>query len=157
MKTNAMNLLDELNQPYSPEFKAALGVVVESIGKQANDKLAMIQALSKYLASIKADYRKWNKTEGQNDYDRLHSIQGQMTKEFEEGLTVEEGKVYLKVITRSGSSRSVHSFIVKEDGPKFKRGDILKAASWNAPAKNQARGNIFGTYRILWTGAEYLR
>jgi hypothetical protein len=110
----------------------------------------MNEALSKYLEAIKEDYRKWN---GSNPTP----IQSEMTKEFEAGLVVEEGSVYLKVISNKGSSRSVHSFIVKEDGPKFKRGDILKAASWNAPAKNQARGNIFGAYRIRWTGAEYLR
>lgn len=117
----------------------------------------MNEALSKYLEAIKADYRRWNNFDKMNDQERMESIKGQMTKEFEEGLTVQEGSAYLKVVTKNGSSRSVHSFIVKEDGPKFKRGDILKAASWNAPAKNQARGNIFGQYRILWTGAEYLR
>ena len=117
----------------------------------------MNEALSKYLEAIKADYRKWNQYDTMNDFDRVNSVKGQMTKEFEDGLSVEEGSAYLKVITRSGSSRSVHSFIVKEDGPKFKRGDILKSAGYNTPAKNQARGNIFGTYRVLWTGAEYLR
>ena len=117
----------------------------------------MKEALSKYLDAIRADYHKWSPID-RNNMDAIQlEVAMKMTKEFDEGLTVEEGKVYLKVITRSGSSRSVHSFIVKQDGPKFKRGDILKSASWNAPAKNQARGNIFGAYRVLWTGAEYLR
>ena len=37
-----------------------------------------------------------------------------------------------------------------------KRGDILKAASWNAPATNKARGNIFEEYTVQWTGPLYL-
>jgi hypothetical protein len=42
-----------------------------------------------------------------------------------------------------------------DDDGKFKRGDILKAASWKAPAKNFSRGNVLtGTLnRITWTGA----
>jgi hypothetical protein len=42
---------------------------------------------------------------------------------------------------------------VKEDMPKFKKGTILKAASWAAPAKNYGRGNILdGNYDVRWTG-----
>jgi hypothetical protein len=52
----------------------------------------------------------------------------------------------------------VWGFIVKEDGGKFRKGDILKAAGWNAPATNSARGNIIdGGYSIQWTGPMYLR
>ena len=53
---------------------------------------------------------------------------------------------------------SASSFIVAVDDVKrFKKGDILMAASWNAPARNRARGNVIdGGYGINWTGAEYL-
>jgi hypothetical protein len=74
-----------------------------------------------------------------------------MIVEFNAKLRVDEGNKYIKIV----SNGSVHSFIVKEDGPKFKRGDILKAAGWAAPAKNFARGNLLiGDFKnISWTGA----
>ena len=72
-----------------------------------------------------------------------------MQKEFADGIEIREGKKYYKVI----GHRSVHSFIVKQDDVKFRKGDILKAASWAAPATNFARGNILEDFEIRWTGA----
>jgi len=51
----------------------------------------------------------------------------------------------------------VHSFIVKKAFKHFKVGDVLKAASWAAPALNQPRGNVLdGNYHMQWTGPLYL-
>ena len=48
--------------------------------------------------------------------------------------------------------------IVKEDFKHFKKGDILKAAGYNAPALNSPRGNVLnGNYPIQWTGPLYLK
>ena len=56
-----------------------------------------------------------------------------------------------------GSSNKSES-IVKEDFKHFKKGDILKAAGYNAPALNAARGNVLtGNYLIQWTGPLYLK
>ena len=110
----------------------------------------MNNEINSYLNYIFEDYKTWSRPG--DAYDEVsRSVRERMTKEFANKLTFKEGSKYIKVI--SGSS--VHSFIVKEDGKKFKKGDILKAASWNAPATNFARGNIltfnYGTVR--WPGA----
>ena len=72
---------------------------------------------------------------------------------WKSGITTSEGKKYIKLVRKNGG---VWGFIVKEDGPKFKKGDILKAAGYNAPATNAARGNIFEEYSVAWTGPHYL-
>lgn len=56
-------------------------------------------------------------------------------------LTTKDGRRYVKVIRDS----SVHCFIDKTNG------DVLKPASWRAPAKH-ARGNIFDSE----DGAKYM-
>ena len=111
----------------------------------------MQKQIQELLEAIKQDYIGWGGS-SKND-----SVKQQMAKEFCESLSYKEGKKYIKVIKEMGHSRSVWGFIVKEDGPKFRKGDILKAASWQAPALNSPRGNILdGGYTIRWTGPLYL-
>lgn len=75
-------------------------------------------------------------------------------QEFADNFTFKKGKKYIKVI----SQRAAWGFIVTEDDGKFRKGDILMAASWSAPAKNSPRGNIIdGGYRVHWTSPLYLR
>ena len=105
----------------------------------------MLAQLDQLLVDIKADYTRWGKN--------LTSYRQEMIDEFSARVRVTEGKKYYKVI----QGTSVWGFIVKEDGGKFRKGDILKAAGWNAPAMNSARGNIIdGGYTIQWTGPLYL-
>ena len=80
-----------------------------------------------------------------------------------------EGKVYSwsPLVAKKGSKfmkiqngGSVWGFVSMYDGEfqgiPIKKGDLMKPASWRAPAKH-SRGNIFdGTARYKWTGPEYL-
>jgi hypothetical protein len=52
-------------------------------------------------------------------------------------LTVEMGKRYVKVVKQDSVSKCVFAFLDSTNG------DILKPATWKAPAKH-ARGNLFG-------------
>jgi len=98
--------------------------------------------MDNYLEIIKKDYVSF--------LTPISEYRQEMIDIFNANIRYEVGSKYIKVITEN----SVHSFIVRNKTDKFKPGDILKAASWKAPAKNFARGNIFDkTFdRIRWTG-----
>jgi hypothetical protein len=85
-------------------------------------------------------------------------IDDHMTKNFpmlpREVLTVEPGRRYVRIVKSHGESgRYVYCFVDKTNG------DILKAATWKAPAKH-ARGNIYTTKDISQAvnhyGAHYM-
>ena len=69
-------------------------------------------------------------------------------------ISAEYGRRYARIVT-TNSQRSVHTFI------DLTNGNILKAGTWNAPAKNGVRGNIFsddlGRSVINEHGANYLK
>ena len=66
---------------------------------------------------------------------------------------IKRGRKYIKVI----QDHSAFAFIMVADDGKFKKCDILKAASYHRPALNEARGNVLdGNYYIAWTGPLYL-
>ena len=99
----------------------------------------MEKEINKLLEACIADYKTF-------------SFRPEMEKEYAEGLSYKIGKKYIKII----SNGSVWGFI-NVGNPKFKKGDILKAAGWATPALNKARGNIFEDYVVRWTGPCYLR
>ena len=86
--------------------------------------------------------------------DEMSNYFKETIQNFDDNLEVREGKKYIKIIR----DRSVWGFIVNVDNDaKFRKGDILMAAGYNAPARNKARGNILdGGYKIDWTGPAYL-
>lgn len=112
----------------------------------------MQKEIEKLIEDINADYYDWQNCR-MGEAGRTE-IQAKMYDEFVNQVRVEEGSKYIKIVKQG----SVWGFIVKTDKDKmFRKGDILKAAGFNAPARNKARGNILdGGYQIRWTGPYYL-
>ena len=70
-----------------------------------------------------------------------------------------KGKNYVKIMRKSGAQTFVWAFVSMVDNPKKNErvGDLLKPASWKAPAKH-ARGNIFdGTAKYGQYGPVYMK
>ena len=76
-------------------------------------------------------------------------------------FSYEVGRKYVHIIMNhfhhwdnTLTQRSSHSFVMLADDKKFKFGDILKSASWKAPARNFKRGNVLtGDFKnIRWCG-----
>jgi len=116
----------------------------------------MQQQIEKLIEDIVNDYAVWQgNCSAARDSD-ISDIQKRMFEEFKDGIGYSEGKKYIKITNKNGGS--VWGFVVNTDtDKKFRKGDILKAAGYNAPARNAARGNILdGGYCIQWTGPLYL-
>lgn len=69
-------------------------------------------------------------------------------------ITWEYAPKYIRVWS-IGTQKSIHTFIEASSG------NVLKAASWKAPVKNNPRGNVFGDdfglNGVTHHGAVYLR
>lgn len=64
--------------------------------------------------------------------ERFHTL----GYDWKETYSISYGKRYAKIVLDRGNQKSVAGFV------DLNNGDVLKAASWAAPAK-KARGNIF--------------
>lgn len=104
-----------------------------------------------YLEHIRQDYQAWGKNTTDLSDPIKAKVREEMVDSFNKGLRIDRGSKYIKVVSGTG----VHTFIVVKPCAKFAAGDILKAASWAAPARNFKRGNILtGDYgNVSWTGA----
>jgi hypothetical protein len=108
------------------------------------------EGIKNLMAGAKADYVKWSTMGGKE----LSGYSKEQVDNWDNKTSVRPGKKYIKIVQENG----VFCFIVKEDFKHFKKGDILKAAGFNAPALNSARGNVLtGNYPIRWTGPLYLK
>lgn len=102
----------------------------------------MDMALTAYMDYVIADFNK--------DWPNLPRTSANME--------IHTGSKFYKIVNVENNHgifhRSVHSFVVRVSHGKFKAGDILKAASWAAPAKNFSRGNVLtgDMKRVRWSG-----
>ena len=109
------------------------------------------EGISNMMSGAKADYEKMSTS---NFKKELTGYSKDQVDKWDNLWKVETGKKYIRVVRENG----VFCFIVREDSGKFKKGDILKAAGYRAPATNSARGNVLtGNYAIEWTGPLYLK
>ena len=108
------------------------------------------EGIKNLMAGAKQDYVRMSTSGGRE----LTGYSKEQVDNWDNKTKVIPGKKYIKVVQDTG----VFCFIVKEDFKHFKKGDILKAAGYNAPALNSARGNVLsGNYAIQWTGPLYLK
>ena len=103
-------------------------------------------AVDNLVENIHKNYDEWRGNVVYNHGDKFDRA----------NITIKSGRKFIKIIREN----SVWGFIVKEDGTHkglpVKRGDVLKAAGWSAPAKH-TRGNIFDNKQdyFRWTGPDY--
>ena len=108
------------------------------------------EGISNMMLGAKNDYINMSTSYGKKE---LTGYSKEQVDKWENLWKVETGKKYIRVVRENG----VFCFIVREDSGKFKKGDILKAAGYRAPALNSARGNVLtGNYPIQWTGPLYM-
>ncbi len=106
---------------------------------------------------MREDYKRWSSNCASSNEAAHSRIKAEMEENYCDGLRVEENRRYWKITGSNGggSQVSVKGFIVKAGDKKFREGDMLKAAGWNAPARNFARGNVLdgkGLENARWTG-----
>lgn len=120
-------------------------MMMETILMKENDLF-----LDRYLSKIVKDFEGWAERSSKAVNKEWYTDPAPRIKEFSNELEAKFGNKYIKIL----SGGSAHSFVVNTDNDKkFKKGDILMAASWSTPARNKPRGNIFDdTYTVRWTG-----
>ena len=108
------------------------------------------EGIKNLMSGAKQDYVRMSTNNGLKE---LTGYSLEQTGKWDSNTRIINGKIYIKVVQENG----VFCFIVKEDFKHFKKGDVLKAAGYNAPALNSARGNVLtGNYAIQWTGPLYM-
>jgi hypothetical protein len=88
------------------------------------DMITEVEAfLPRLQEQVKQNYLSWGKN---SEFHQKNVPQ----------LSIQYGKKYAKIVTDNHGQKSVFGFI------DLANGNLMKAAGWNAPAKNFARGHI---------------
>ena len=108
------------------------------------------EGISNMMLGAKNDYINMSTSYGKKE---LQGYSKEQVDNWDNKTKVSEGKKYIKIVQDTG----VFAFVMKEDSGHLKKGDILKAAGYNKPTLNSARGNVLnGNYYIQWTGPLYM-
>jgi len=115
----------------------------------------LLEAVEQVVETMKQSYIDWATHDG-------NKVLSEYNKEVVDNWNIEikEGPNYIKLVKKDHKSSfdggSVNGFIVKKATKGFVEGDMLKAASYKAPATNFKRGNVFtdakNTNIARWTG-----
>ena len=106
--------------------------------------------ITNMMLGAKDDYIRMSTSGGKKE---LVGYSKEQVDNWDNKTKVSEGKKYIKIVQDTG----VFAFVMKEDSGHLKKGDVLKAAGYNKPALNSARGNVLeGNYHIQWTGPLYM-
>ena len=106
--------------------------------------------ITNMMLGAKNDYINMSTSYGKKE---LQGYSKEQVDNWDNNTKVSEGKKYIKIVQDTG----VFAFVMKEDSGHLKKGDVLKAAGYNKPALNSARGNVLnGNYYIQWTGPLYM-
>jgi hypothetical protein len=113
------------------------------------------QAVEQVVETMKQDYIRWSTHDGKKP---LSGYNQEVVDNW--NIEIKEGQKYIKLIKKDHKSSfgggSVNGFIVKTPTKGFVEGDMLKAASYNMPATNFKRGNVYEDANngsiASWTG-----
>ena len=110
----------------------------------------LFRGVDNMMNGAKEDYIKMSTVGGKE----LSGYSKEQVDGWDDKIKVKAGQKYIKIVR----DNSVFAFVNIHDNDRFKKGDIFKAACYNKPALNAARGNVLeGNYHIQWTGPLYLK
>ena len=111
-------------------------------------------AVNNLVAAANADYTDRNNYSSEIWDDDKKDRMNKMNDKFTKGWVITKGSKYIRFRQGYGT----WGFVVNTDNDKkFKKGDLLKPAGYDKPARNKPRGNILdGGFQINWTGPLYL-